>query len=69
MLGVSYLIQDSFKNITVPGFAWTIIAILTLGGLQLLVLGIVVEYIVRVHLSINSKPQYTIRSQASLLEQ
>ncbi|KAA0140533.1 glycosyltransferase family 2 protein [Gimesia chilikensis] len=62
-LGIFYLIQYSINNISVPGYASTIIAILTLGGLQLLALGIVGEYVGRVHLNINSKPQYTVRAK------
>jgi hypothetical protein len=48
-------------DITVPGFASLIIAILVLGGLQLLSLGMIGEYLGRLHLNVNRKPQYTIR--------
>lgn len=64
-LGVFYIIQYSINNITVPGFASIIVAVLTLGGLQLLALGIVGEYIGRIHLNINCKPQYTIRNRTT----
>lgn len=60
--GAYYLAQYLFAQIAVPGYASTIIAILVLGGLQLLALGILGEYLGRVHLNINRKPQYTIRS-------
>jgi len=62
VMGVYYFILYVSGNILVPGYASTIVAILVLGGLQLLSLGIMGEYLGRVHLNINRKPQYTIRT-------
>jgi glycosyltransferase involved in cell wall biosynthesis len=62
-LGLFYLTRAIFSEITVPGYASTIIAVLVLGGLQLLSLGIMGEYIGRLHLNINRKPQFTIRNR------
>lgn len=59
--GAYYLAQYLFGRIAVPGYASTIIAVLVLGGLQMLALGILGEYLGRVHLNINRKPQYTVR--------
>lgn len=56
-----YLMQYFLGGIGVSGYASSIIAILVLGGLQLLATGIIGEYIGRVHLNINRKPQYTVR--------
>jgi glycosyltransferase involved in cell wall biosynthesis len=58
----SYYILSAliFGNI-VPGYASTITAILTLGGMQLLALGMIGEYIGRLHMNVNRKPQYTVR--------
>jgi glycosyltransferase involved in cell wall biosynthesis len=61
-LGFVYLLLAIFSKIAVPGYASTIIAVLILGGLQLLSLGIMGEYIGRLHLNVNRKPQFTIRS-------
>ena len=61
MLGAYYLLQSLLSNIAVPGYASIIVAVMALGGLQLLSLGIIGEYLGRVHLNINRKPQYTIR--------
>jgi undecaprenyl-phosphate 4-deoxy-4-formamido-L-arabinose transferase len=60
-LGSWYLISAMLSQIAVPGYASTIVAVLVLGGLQLLSLGIIGEYIGRLHLNVNRKPQYTIR--------
>ena len=56
-----FLLRFLMADITVPGFASLIIAILVLGGLQLLSLGMIGEYLGRLHLNVNRKPQYTIR--------
>ena len=61
LTGAYYLIQHLFSNITVPGFASTIVAILILGGIQLLALGVIGEYLGRLHLNVNRKPQYIVR--------
>lgn len=60
-VGLYYLIQFLLTNIAVPGFASTIIAILILGGVQLLALGVMGEYLGRLHLNVNRKPQYVVR--------
>ena len=61
LVGLYYLVQYLLTNIVVPGFASTIIAILILGGVQLLALGVMGEYLGRLHLNVNRKPQYVIR--------
>jgi undecaprenyl-phosphate 4-deoxy-4-formamido-L-arabinose transferase len=61
LLGVYFLFQYLVSNILVPGYASTIIAILILGGMQLLALGVIGEYLGRLHLNVNRKPQYVVR--------
>jgi glycosyltransferase involved in cell wall biosynthesis len=61
LVGIYYLFQFVVTSIVVPGFASTIIAILILGGAQLLALGVIGEYLGRLHLNVNRKPQYVIR--------
>lgn len=61
LVGIYYLFQFLASSIAVPGFASTIIAILILGGAQLLALGVIGEYLGRLHLNVNRKPQYVAR--------
>jgi undecaprenyl-phosphate 4-deoxy-4-formamido-L-arabinose transferase len=61
VVGAYYLFQYLVSNILVPGFASTIIAVLILGGAQLLALGVIGEYLGRLHLNVNRKPQYVVR--------
>jgi glycosyltransferase involved in cell wall biosynthesis len=62
-LGIYYLVMWLAASISVPGFASTIIAVLVLGGVQLLALGVMGEYIGRLHLNVNRKPQYIVRQR------
>lgn len=60
-LGCWYALAALLTKISVPGYASTIVAVLVLGGFQLLSLGIMGEYIGRLHLNVNRKPQFTVR--------
>ncbi len=61
ILGV-YSAIEKFSNPNMPvGFASLLVAISIFGGIQLIMLGMVGEYIGRIFLSLNKKPQYTIR--------
>ncbi len=60
--GAYYLAMSLFSRISVPGYASIIVAVLILGGLQLLALGIHGEYLGRLHLNINHKPQFVVRT-------
>ncbi len=57
-----YLVLYLVSAISVPGYASTIIVILVMGGVQLLSLGIIGEYLGRLHLNVNRKPQYVERT-------
>jgi undecaprenyl-phosphate 4-deoxy-4-formamido-L-arabinose transferase len=43
------------------GWASVIVSLLVLGGLQLLTLGVLGEYVGRMHLNLNNRPQYIVR--------
>jgi undecaprenyl-phosphate 4-deoxy-4-formamido-L-arabinose transferase len=61
LLAAYYLFKWFFHGISVPGYPSLMIAILVLGGIQLLALGILGEYVGRLHLNVNRKPQYSVR--------
>lgn len=60
--GGYYVVRYIQDSVSMPGYASTIVSILVLGGVQLLSLGIIGEYLGRLHLNVNRKPQYTIRA-------
>jgi undecaprenyl-phosphate 4-deoxy-4-formamido-L-arabinose transferase len=60
-VGLYYLLKKFLWDIPVSGFTSTIVAITFLSGVQLLSLGIIGEYVGRLHILSNSKPQYHVR--------
>ncbi|MBD3177178.1 MAG: glycosyltransferase [Armatimonadia bacterium] len=60
--GLYFLVMRLAGGIAVPGYASIIVASLILGGLQLLSLGVIGEYIGRIHMNLNRKPQFAVRS-------
>jgi glycosyltransferase involved in cell wall biosynthesis len=61
LLAAYYLVLYLSYRITWPGYASTIIAVLVLGGTQLLALGVMGEYLGRLHINVNRKPQFVER--------
>lgn len=66
IMGFIYAVYTVIAKITDPyrviGWSSTIAIILILGGLVLLVLGMIGEYIGRIYISLNNSPQYVIRT-------
>lgn len=58
-LGIYYLIEY-FMYDTVEGWTTLIIVLLIVGGLMLISIGLVGEYLGRLYLTVNNKPQYSI---------
>jgi undecaprenyl-phosphate 4-deoxy-4-formamido-L-arabinose transferase len=65
-LAILLVIQKFTLNVMPIGWTSLIVTILTVGGVQLLALGMIGEYIGRVLLTINSKPQYVIAETVGL---
>jgi glycosyltransferase involved in cell wall biosynthesis len=61
-----YLWGRLMSDKTIPGFATTIIVVLFLGGVQLVTLGIVGEYVGRMYEEIKARPLYVIRETIGL---
>ncbi|HEY2864038.1 MAG TPA: glycosyltransferase family 2 protein [Casimicrobiaceae bacterium] len=60
----SYLIvRTVVRGIDVPGYASVMVVILFLGGLQLLSLGIIGEYLGRVYDEVKARPLYVVRQR------
>lgn len=59
-IGVYAVYSYFFNNATVPGWASTIISITFLGGVQLLSLGILGEYISRIINNVRNRPLYVV---------
>jgi len=55
--------QLMFNRIPVPGWASLVVVILVVGGVQLLALGAIGEYLGRAYLHLNRKPQYVVKAR------
>lgn len=64
-LFAAYLVfqQLAFDRIPVPGWASLVVVILIVGGVQLLALGAIGEYLGRAYLHLGAKPQYVVKSR------
>ncbi len=49
-----------FSHAAVPGWASTLVPIFFLGGVQLLSLGVIAEYIAKIHIETKRRPRYTV---------
>lgn len=62
-----YTIIKRFVNPEVPlGFSSTMAAIVFFGGMIMVMLGLIGEYIGRIYISLNNSPQYVIREKLNL---
>jgi undecaprenyl-phosphate 4-deoxy-4-formamido-L-arabinose transferase len=62
-----YTIIKKFINPDVPmGFSSTMAAIVFFGGMIMIMLGLIGEYIGRIYISLNNSPQYVIRERLNV---
>lgn len=68
LLAVGYLLLVVFNTmifgIDVPGYATTIVLLLGIGGLQLLSVGIIGEYVARIYDASKNRPRYIIAQRS-----
>ena len=63
IFGISIIIETIVKGKIVPGYASTITAVLFIGGIQLISIGILSEYISKMYLEIKQRPKYIIKEK------
>ena len=62
-----YTVVKKFVNPNVPiGFSAMMAALVFIGGMIMLMLGLIGEYIGRIYISLNNSPQYVIREKMNL---
>lgn len=66
ILAILFIIQRFTINIMPIGWTSLIVVVLVMGGIQLLALGTIGEYLGRVFLTINNRPQYVLASTLNI---
>lgn len=61
--GFYFIYKKIFLGIPVLGYASIIVAVLFVGGIQLLILGIIGEYLGRVYQEVQARPVYIVKEQ------
>ncbi|HCE1931049.1 TPA: glycosyltransferase family 2 protein [Vibrio parahaemolyticus] len=62
LYGISIIIQKLLFSLDVPGYASLITVMVFLGGVQLITIGILGEYVGRIYTEVKARPQYVIES-------
>jgi undecaprenyl-phosphate 4-deoxy-4-formamido-L-arabinose transferase len=68
LLAILLVIQRFTLNLMPVGWSSIIVTLLIIGGFQLLALGVIGEYLGRVLLTINSRPQYVLEERVGFSE-
>jgi dolichol-phosphate mannosyltransferase len=68
LMGIYYLVRQFVFGVTVSGWPTLIITISLLGGIILLVLGIIGEYVGRIHVELQRRHLYVVASVVNLEE-
>jgi len=61
IFGMFFVVKKIFWGIPVSGFTALIVTVTVFSGVQLLTVGMLGEYIGRIHINVNNRPQYAVR--------
>lgn len=63
IIGIVILIRQLIWDFQVAGYTSTIVSLFFLGGILLLVLGVIGQYIGRIHIEVKKRPLYVVRDK------
>ena len=66
LYGLVLIIRKLFFAAVVPGYTSNMVAMLIMGGLILISLGLVGEYVGRIYILLSNKPQYVVREELNV---
>ena len=70
LIDVVYIVIHKLLNPSVPaGYSSMMAVILFIGGMILLMLGLIGEYVGRIYISLNNSPQFVVRETLNLDEE
>ena len=59
---IAIILKTIIYGVDVPGYASTMVVILFIGGIQLIFLGIIGEYLSRMYIQGKNRPVYIVKS-------
>ena len=62
------IIRTIVQGVDVPGYASLLVFILLLGGIQMIILGILGEYIGRIFVEVKSRPIYIVEKKVNFTD-
>ena len=65
-LGIPVTIAARFTDQFVPGISSTLLAVLLLGGIQLITVGLIGEYVARIYDEVKRRPLYVVRERINV---
>ena len=63
LLYAAYIVFKAFAYAMLPGWSTIVVAVLVLGGVQLLALGIIGEYVGRIYMATKNRPLYVVQER------
>ena len=63
IFAIMIVMQTLIMGKDVPGYASTITSVLFMGGIQLITIGILSEYVGKIYLEIKGRPQYIVKEK------
>lgn len=63
ILGIYFIVQKLVGGIPIDGYASTIVVILMVGGVQLLCIGILGQYLAKTYVEVKRRPNYIIKEK------
>lgn len=69
IFGVAVVVRKIFNPAVAMGYSSTMAVLLFIGGMIMLMLGLIGEYIGRIYISLNNSPQYVIRQKINIEEE
>ena len=68
IFGIGIIIQTLMLGKDTPGYASIIVSVLFMGGVQLLCLGILSEYISKMYMEIKNRPKYIVKEKIDSID-